>query len=94
MLRCVAVRCVVLYCIVLHFIVVFRIVLHITRICIILNPFLAKYWETKENRNNFFNDFARDNHFEPLIATNWYQISKTKLLQKKVDRHFHRFNRL
>lgn len=33
---------------------------------------------------NFFVDFAKENSFDPLVAANWYKISKSDIAKQKV----------
>eukprot|EP00026_Physarum_polycephalum_P008336 Phypoly_transcript_08418.p1 GENE.Phypoly_transcript_08418~~Phypoly_transcript_08418.p1 ORF type:complete len:268 (+),score=33.53 Phypoly_transcript_08418:1-804(+) len=43
-------------------------------------------WKSKVNRKRFFEDFARENGFEPLIPENWYSQSKMKIRNsRKAD---------
>lgn len=43
-------------------------------------------WDEKNARKGFFESFARDNNFDPLVNTNWYLVYKLKhqLLQRRV----------
>jgi len=34
-----------------------------------------KFWEEAVNRKEFFDSFARNNQFDPLLPRNWYSIS-------------------
>lgn len=45
---------------------------------------LVEYWESIENRRNFFEDYAEKHAFDPLIASNWYSQSKENIMATKV----------
>eukprot|EP00026_Physarum_polycephalum_P003462 Phypoly_transcript_03474.p1 GENE.Phypoly_transcript_03474~~Phypoly_transcript_03474.p1 ORF type:complete len:467 (+),score=96.35 Phypoly_transcript_03474:1038-2438(+) len=40
-------------------------------------------WASRENRKKFFDEFAKDNHFDTNIPENWYSISKDEILNTK-----------
>eukprot|EP00026_Physarum_polycephalum_P001510 Phypoly_transcript_01512.p1 GENE.Phypoly_transcript_01512~~Phypoly_transcript_01512.p1 ORF type:complete len:1104 (+),score=195.39 Phypoly_transcript_01512:246-3314(+) len=40
-------------------------------------------WTELSSRRAFFDEFARENHFDPLIPENWYKITKEDILEKK-----------
>ena len=42
-------------------------------------------WATKEGQRKFFDDFARERGFDPLVATNWYNVSCYAIYETKVD---------
>jgi len=42
------------------------------------------YWANRENRRQFFLDFARQRGFDPLIAANWQRITTADIVTKKV----------
>jgi len=39
------------------------------------------HWDAKA-RKNFFEEFARNNGFDPLLASSWYRISTTAILKE------------
>lgn len=45
---------------------------------------LDSRWEDKENRKEYFIEFARGRKFDPFIADNWYSISKHDFVDSKV----------
>ena len=51
-----------------------------------LSPKPAGYWLSDQRRNmrEVFEKFARSRNFEPLVAKNWYPISKLMFRQDKV----------
>jgi len=42
-----------------------------------------RHWLEIGNRRNFFEKFAKDNHFDPLIPTNWYKVPKETIQATK-----------
>lgn len=38
----------------------------------------------KNNRRKFFEDYARDNDFDPLVASNWYSQTRNHIMAYKV----------
>lgn len=42
------------------------------------------YWDSKDNRRKFFEEFAKSNNFDPLSSEQWNSISKSQILQLKV----------
>jgi hypothetical protein len=42
------------------------------------------YWKELGNRKEFFDNLARENGFDPLVAENWYSITRKMIEQKKV----------
>jgi hypothetical protein len=44
----------------------------------------TEIWQTAENRRKFFEEYAREKGFDPLIADNWYQQSIKDVVAKKV----------
>eukprot|EP00026_Physarum_polycephalum_P003078 Phypoly_transcript_03087.p1 GENE.Phypoly_transcript_03087~~Phypoly_transcript_03087.p1 ORF type:complete len:857 (-),score=123.40 Phypoly_transcript_03087:4-2394(-) len=50
-----------------------------------LRPVVApqRYWEKPENRRKFFETYAANNHFDPLLADNWYQEPLNKISAAK-----------
>jgi len=49
-----------------------------------INFIAENYWTEKDNRRKFFVDFAKQNGFEPLIAENWYPITRDKITEYRV----------
>eukprot|EP00026_Physarum_polycephalum_P002670 Phypoly_transcript_02678.p1 GENE.Phypoly_transcript_02678~~Phypoly_transcript_02678.p1 ORF type:complete len:822 (+),score=110.18 Phypoly_transcript_02678:190-2655(+) len=45
--------------------------------------FPKEHWESVKNRKRFFNEFAREQHFDPKLAKNWYSVSRDNVLAKK-----------
>lgn len=44
-------------------------------------PIIPRYhWDNADNRRAFFEEYARDMGFDPLIAENWYKVEFTSLL--------------
>ena len=53
----------------------------------ILSPFLMLFlvlWQDKQNRRRFFEKYAKENGFDPLVANDWSLISKKHLMATKV----------
>jgi len=44
------------------------------------------YWANANNQREFFVQFAIGNKFDPLVPTNWYDVSRTQILSKKAAR--------
>ena len=42
------------------------------------------FWGKMENRRQFFEKYAKQNRFDPLIAANWYLQFKGNILSAKV----------
>lgn len=38
----------------------------------------------KHNRKAFFDSFAKENDFDPLVAENWYSVTGEKINRQKV----------
>jgi hypothetical protein len=47
---------------------------------------LERYWFDVGNRRNFFEKFAARHGFDPLIAENWYTVSKESIIKTKVQK--------
>ena len=43
-----------------------------------------KHWSNETNRREVFDNFAKENGFDPLIAESWYFASPTVLREAKV----------
>ena len=41
-------------------------------------------WTRVENRRSFFESYAKESGFDPLVAENWYSESKQKIMFAKV----------
>lgn len=41
-------------------------------------------WKELSSRKAFFDEFARDNNFDPLVSGNWYDVTYDDILGKKV----------
>jgi len=42
-----------------------------------------RYWKFEKNRRCFFDAFAKENGFDPLVAGNWYPITGENILANK-----------
>jgi hypothetical protein len=56
--------------------------------------YLGGYWARHKNRKQFFDDYARSNGFDPLIARNWHKQPYSKFLTLKVIPFLLQFNSL
>ena len=41
-------------------------------------------WKESSNRRKFFENYAKDQRFDPLVPQNWYNQSKHSLMVAKV----------
>ena len=41
-------------------------------------------WGTAEDRRSFFDEYADETNFDPLVPENWYNQSTEQILSKKV----------
>lgn len=41
-------------------------------------------WSSVENRRNFFEKYAKENKFDPLLPENWYSQSRANMATIKV----------
>jgi hypothetical protein len=41
----------------------------------------GSYWQNKENRRKFLDQYAKEKGFDPLLPENWYNISSSVVLQ-------------
>lgn len=48
---------------------------------------IGGYWNVK-TRRKFFDEFAREQGFDPLHPENWYQFTTADILKKKVHFQF------
>eukprot|EP00026_Physarum_polycephalum_P000668 Phypoly_transcript_00669.p1 GENE.Phypoly_transcript_00669~~Phypoly_transcript_00669.p1 ORF type:complete len:889 (+),score=100.09 Phypoly_transcript_00669:213-2879(+) len=44
-----------------------------------------KHWRVERNRKSFFEQYAKDNGFDPLVAENWYAVRSEKILARKFS---------
>jgi len=44
---------------------------------------LQSKWRDPANRRKFFEDYAKEQLFDPLIAENWYSQTKDNIMSKK-----------
>lgn len=42
------------------------------------------YWHKTENRRNFFERYAEQHQFDPLVPQNWYNISEDDINMNHV----------
>ena len=49
---------------------------------LILIILIEKYWHNVDNHRDFFDRFAVQHKFDPLIPKNWYQINRETILKK------------
>lgn len=47
-------------------------------------PIIGEQWKNKSARRSFFDSFADDHGFDPLIANNWYSVNPQMLADYKV----------
>lgn len=50
----------------------------------VINSCVAGYWQNRENRRLFFENFAKDSGFSARDAISWYTVDKEKVLSTKV----------
>ena len=43
-------------------------------------------WQYSVNRRQFFETYAADNNFDPLVADNWYRQSREQIMSTGVSR--------
>ena len=41
-------------------------------------------WLLAQSRRSFFDDFARERRFDPLIAENWYTVKQAEIRAREV----------
>lgn len=41
-------------------------------------------WYNRDNRRAFFEEYAKENNFDPLHNEKWYSQPRKKILEKKV----------
>ena len=44
----------------------------------------GKFWEGKDRKKAFLDDYARQKGFDPLIPDNWYNITYADIIAQKV----------
>eukprot|EP00026_Physarum_polycephalum_P007313 Phypoly_transcript_07372.p1 GENE.Phypoly_transcript_07372~~Phypoly_transcript_07372.p1 ORF type:complete len:546 (+),score=62.83 Phypoly_transcript_07372:102-1640(+) len=49
-------------------------------------------WSDEANHRKFFDEFAKSNSFDPLIAENWYQIDHKQLVKKAGGLLVHKYD--
>lgn len=49
-----------------------------------LHHMLANYWTDADNCRAFFNEYAKENAFDPLSAEHWYSVQVSSVRAKKV----------
>lgn len=42
------------------------------------------HWNSKENRRAFFEKYAKDHDFDPLVPSNWYSHPIKRIMSQKV----------
>jgi hypothetical protein len=47
-----------------------------------------RYWESKENRVALFQQIALERGFNPLLPENWYHVTYSSLVNRKVLIYF------
>jgi len=54
-------------------------------------PMPMGYWNAKQGKNMraFFENFAKRNRFDPLLAENWYKFTAQEILKVQVRRFFY-----
>eukprot|EP00026_Physarum_polycephalum_P002189 Phypoly_transcript_02194.p1 GENE.Phypoly_transcript_02194~~Phypoly_transcript_02194.p1 ORF type:complete len:921 (+),score=154.23 Phypoly_transcript_02194:106-2868(+) len=60
-----------------------------------LFPKDARHWKSLDNCRKFFHDYAKNNGFDPLIASNWYNVTFQDLKEHKGSRSilfYHNFS--
>lgn len=45
---------------------------------------IGNHWSDIQSRKDFFEEFARENEFDSLIASNWYSVDISMILASKV----------
>ena len=48
------------------------------------NQIIGGYWESTQNRKDFFVSFAEEHQFDPLVPNNWYNVREFKELEEGV----------
>lgn len=49
-----------------------------------LNFIYIAMWHNVENRRKFFEEYAQENGFDPLVPDEWYLQSRERIIEKKV----------
>jgi hypothetical protein len=50
-----------------------------------LGKITGGYWADISRRKEFFDAFAKEHGFDPLVAENWYKITSQKIEERKVN---------
>lgn len=50
---------------------------------LVINTYF-KTFKASQNRRQFFEEFASENKFDPLINTNWYSVPLENIMRKQV----------
>lgn len=53
-------------------------------VILVLFNFLIVLWSKPEIRRQFFETYAANNGFNPLVAQNWYTQTREKIMSMKV----------
>lgn len=61
-------------------------------IFLIFNYYYSAVWPEESKRKQFFENYAKENEFDPLICENWYFQSPQKIKHKKVHFNFIQLN--
>lgn len=51
----------------------------------VVNDKLGNHWADANNRKEFFDNFAKEHDFDPLVPENWYQITTKEMREIKVS---------
>lgn len=57
---------------------------YISLVCYGIYVYFSASWVGEDSRRKFFERYAKENKFDPLIADNWYSQPRDKLLASKV----------
>ena len=49
--------------------------------------FIECYWNDADNRRSFFEKYAKEHGFNPLVPENWYTISAYDCMTQKVRKN-------
>lgn len=45
---------------------------------------LGHYWANVQLRRKFFEKFAKEHQFDPLVASSWYSITEEQIMESEV----------
>lgn len=48
------------------------------------NGLIGSFWMSMTNKRDFFNRFAELHNFDPLVASNWYNVTREQIVAVKV----------